>query len=775
MRLFLTAAMFTAVLLLTFISGHTDSFAKKLPEVEVRMHMGRPTVFIDGEPNALSGYSPGQSRAFYDNYMPLFYKHGISVYLIWIGPGIAGNRFWEGDTISEIPFPAKSSDPFDLDEQVEHILKGDPNAYIIVRFYTRAPESWKILHPEEYFINEEGKVQTTPSRASDAFWEKATRLSAAIIKYCESQSWGNRVIGYNTHYLEEGGHLPVGDGWLFDHSPSMIRRWKEFLRKKYVSVEKLRKAHNDTTLTFENVRVPKDKLRRSVSEVTNMLYWQNRMDNQVLRDYLELTRDVWHLRYRQTGQAMQDAVKRKVLFLNDANKQTMLGWNLKGFFGYSSFGEKISWSPAFPGLITGSGHINVAELLDNSPGYSGLLTPHDYQARGVGGVFEPEGITDAVILRGDMFYAEMDTRSGDHGIGAARDDREWAAITWRNYATAWTRGFHTYWMYGFQIADWFGTEPIQKTIGRQVEVINESLTWQHENVPGIAMILDDSAVFETNGSGNYFNEAIIWEWKQGMARCGVPFRIHLFEDLALDNFPKHRVYYFPNLFRVDDERLEILKNKVFRDGNIVIWGPGSGISDGEKIGTESASRLTGFQFTMLPANAPRRILISNFDHPITKNLDEAMVVGGPLPYGPVLLPTDGTELGLAWAKGGMNHFGMSLKEFGKGAAQNKKGIASRSEGDYAAIFMTAVQIPADLWRNIARYAGAHVYSESNDVLLADKSIVALHSLKSGKKTIKLPEMSRVKDLVTGKDISKEVREINFILNAPETKVFLLEK
>ncbi|NQV02147.1 MAG: RNA methyltransferase, partial [Bacteroidia bacterium] len=85
---------------------------------------------------------------------------------------------------------------------------------------------------------------------------------------------------------------------------------------------------------------------------------------------------------------------------------------------------------------------------------------HDYQARGIGGVFEPEGIADSIILRGKFFSCEMDSRSGDTGISAARDVREWAAITWKNYATGWTRGFHTYWMYGFRIADWFGIQQV---------------------------------------------------------------------------------------------------------------------------------------------------------------------------------------------------------------------------------------------------------------------------------------------------------------------------
>lgn len=231
------------------------------------------------------------------------------------------------------------------------------------------------------------------------------------------------------------------------------------------------------------------------------------------------------------------------------------------------------------------------------------------------------------------------------------------------------------------------------------------------------------------------------------------------------------MYYFPNLFRVDEHRMAVLRDKVFRDGNVVVWGPGSGISDGERIGTESASRLTGFAFTLLPANAQRRILVSNFEHPVTAGLDESLVIGGPLAYGPVLMPTDGTELGLAWAKGGFNHIGMSIKEFGKGAAGSRDGVRQRGAGDYAAVFMTAVQLPATLWRNLARYAGAHVYCESNDVIMADNCIVALHSLKSGPKTLRFPEEVRVIELNTDSLLSEGTREITFQMRAPETRVF----
>jgi hypothetical protein len=276
-------------------------------------------------------------------------------------------------------------------------------------------------------------------------------------------------------------------------------------------------------------------------------------------------------------------------------------------------------------------------------------------------------------------------------------------------------------------------------------------------------------VLETSGAGNYLNEAVMWETKMGLARCGVPYRIYLLDDLTLTNFPPHKVFYFPNLFRVDDARLALLQKRVFRDGNVVLWGPGSGISDGTVISSNSATRLTGFQFAaMLPANVQRRVLLTNFSHPITAGLKADTVIGGPLAYGPALYPGDGTVLGAAWTQQGRTYAGLAVKTFGAGAGKGK------GAGDWASVFATAIPIPADLWRNLARYAGEHVYCESGDVLMADRTIVALHSVQPGPKRIALPEPCRVWDVITGKQVARRVSAITFTLAEPGTRIFRME-
>lgn len=744
--------------------------AEALSRAQVRNHNGRPTLFVNDRPNALTTYCPiGWNRRHFVGQAPRFYPHKMDAYTVMLPVrhvDLHGTQFWDGGGVSGTPLfsePEIKMQGFNcIDESALHILEGDPNTHLIVRMSIDVPKSWREVHAQEYFLTEEGERGSAPSMASDLYWDTAARYCKAIVRYCESRSWSGRIVGYQNMYLSEGTHPAVIDGWLFDHNPAMLERWRAFLKTRYGTDARLREAYGDDTLALETASVPRDRLRGPAPEVSRLAYWQAAEQNRALRDYLELQTELFHERFRQITAAMRAGTDRERFFVYDAFKQTMQGWNCGDFFTVSE-----SRRVPTPDLLGGSGSMRVVRLFD-AAGFDGVITPHCYQHRGIGGVFEPEGIADSIVLRGKLFFCEMDMRTyvdSSAVYGAARNYREYEAISWRNIATALTRGFSVYWMDLY--SDWYAPPEIQSLTARQVAVLKESLDWRHATVPGIAMIVDDTALFETGGAGNVMNESVMWEQKLGLARCGVPFRIYLLDDLLLPNFPEHRVFYFPNLYRVDEGRLELLRDKVFRNGHVVVWGPGSGISDGHALGAQSAERLTGFGFHVWPVNYSRRVQITNFEHPVTRNLPADCSFGGPLSYGPLLFPTNGVSLGNALTKNGHLFSGLALRKSGQG-------VQGRDAGDYESVFTTAVPLPADLWRELARHAGAHVYSADNDVLLAGGAIVAVHSVKSGRKRIRLPGPHRVYDVVSGALRSRKTDTLDFDLEAPATHVFRLE-
>jgi hypothetical protein len=762
----------SAFLLAALCSGAVAEESRRLPDAEIAVVKGRPSILVDGKPVPHAGYSAMIAAEEMEGQIEAFSRHRMGFYMV-APPQIPGPQwdtpFWVGDRTGAEPIVAPKFDTR-MGLPIEKITEADPNACFIVRFPLFEPSTWSKLHPEEFAVNENGERLTTPSLASQAYWARAAEFCRAVVEYYEGRPWAHRIIGYADFLRTEGTHEPAIGGWMFDHSAPMQRRWRAWLRGKYGTIDALRAAWNQPGLEdFDRVPVPKDPLRGPAPEVVAQLYWQAAKDNQELRDYLLLQRDIFHQRFKEIHAATRAGAKRKVIVIYDGLKQVMQGWDIDDFFGMS-----VPRSLGDPEVMSGSGHMAVARLFDVA-GMDGLITPHDYQARGIGGIFEPEGIADSAVLRGKIFLCEMDTRTyagRDHAYGAARDQREFDAITWRNLATALTRGFWPYWFdltFAFFVGD-----PIHATTGRQVEVLKEAAAWPHATVPGIAVILDDQATLETNGAGNYLAEAIMGQIRGGLSRCGVPYRVHLLEDLALPGFPAHRVYYFPNLFKVDDARLALLKEKGFRDGNVVVWGPGSGISDGTTIDAGHVRRLTGFACNLYPVNYPHRVLLTNYEHPVTRGLAADTLLGGPLPYGPLVFPNDGTELGLAWTKQGRCEVGLAVKDFGRGARGAFTGKEPLGPGDYAAVFTHALPLTADLWRNLARFAGAHVYCDANDVVLADSSIVALHSVQSGPRRIALPGPCDVYDVVSGKAVARGAREIRFDLRAPETRVFRLE-
>ncbi len=70
------------------------------------------------------------------------------------------------------------------------------------------------------------------------------------------------------------------------------------------------------------------------------------------------------------------------------------------------------------------------------------------------------------------------------------------------------------------------------------------------------------------------------------------------------------------------------------------------------------------------------------------------------------------------------------------------------ERDLASIFTTAISIPAPMGRDIAKYTGAQVYSEENDIVLADSCVAALHSMRSREKRTILHARFEVHDIAS---------------------------
>ena len=170
------------------------------------------------------------------------------------------------------------------------------------------------------------------------------------------------------------------------------------------------------------------------------------------------------------------------------------------------------------------------------------------------------------------------------------------------------------------------------------------------------------------------------------------------------------------------------------------------------------------------------VSVANFNHTLTAKFEERIDYGDfSYAYGPILVPEDDrnvTVLGSMQLPMALDCPGLVIREFGKGAAGN--GIAgARGPGDYAAVFTTAVPLPALLLRELARYSGSHIYGEKDDLIWADSSTLTIHSVTPGQRTFSLPRQTTVWDVINGQCLGDHLDRIELSVNPPQTAMFFL--
>ena len=716
-------------------------------EYTVQLHKGRPVLHDNGQPRATVMYCPGDA---FGNIaredVERFLAAGTDDFYLWVGRDekerdMFTTPFWH--EVNELGEPLfLSAERFNsLSEKVAYIIQRNPAARFLFRYYAHPPRSWKKAYPEEMAVDETGAPLDETSLASVRYEADHRRALLHMVRWIERQEWAWRVMGYLSLHEFEGTGLNAIRGMIFDYSAPMQRAFRE----SYPQWE----------------GVPQNRFAQERLEGRGA-HWPDPGTTAIERDYLELVSRLFLRRCQVFVETVREAVgARRVLIGMDALKQGMQGWVCEAFF--SGVAPRAHHSH----ILAASGSVGADEVF-RIPGFNILNTPYDYIFRHMGGAPEPEGIVDSSVLRGQLFLVEDDCRSftcsEGEGFGYFRDPAEAAAGLWRNAAAAIARGYQSYWMdvTGFPSprGGYFRDPAIMDVIRAVGATVRRSLEWEHAEVPGIAVVIDDRAALQEDVSADFQNLAVIWQRLTGLGQTGVPYRIYLWEDLLAGNFPDHRLFIFPNLFRMDQERFDILQKRVCRDGRVVLWGPGTGITDGQRLGAEWASRVTGMPMTLLNETYSRRVSLTRFDHPITARLHGSVSFGDSAAYGPILLPQSGlggVEQGTVLTTRGVNRPGFAIKEM----------------GNWTSVFTAAVPVPADLIREMARHAGAHVYTEENDVVFASKNFLAVHSVRGGSRTIKLPQPSPVWDAVTGQRISEWADRIELNITPPQTRLFLL--
>ena len=737
---------------------------------EVRVINGAPTLLLNGDPVPALAYfwsgchyaeTPDQQESERRRLMGNMRDDGVHLYQRcpdpgWIYPGQfdpthAGLEH-EGETI---------------DQMMARTLEVDPEGYFVPRLSTAPPFSWTLPHRGEMeVIAGATDMYRQVSWASDVWLAEAGQMLTTFIQYCESQPWADRLFGYHVDG-PSGEWCPRAAmiGQYGDYSQPMHAWFRGWLRTKYGDDEQaLREAWNDRNATFETAAVPTPEQQENASFFR---YRDPRREMQTI-DYYGAVRDrSVHNIKTLTRVAKQACKRRKIVGV---------------FYGYES---AMFWSP---GLFRGensemeyrqsttqrSGHMGLSRVAE-CPDLDYIASPYDYFYRSVGGVGVSQSVPYAVTLRGKLFWTEDDTRTSTSErqiwYGRTRNDDETVAVLRRNFAEMTTLNASLWWM--DQNQRWFDSGPARETIRDLVTLAGRLPELDRGPSGEIGVVLDENGPFYTELENNYGWPAVFKQRVFGLARIGAPYRLHTLRDLELDELPEYKLWLFLECHAVDAAARERIEARCKRDGNVLVWLHAAGLVD-EAPAVEHMEALTGMRFLLRETLWEHISTISNWSHPITRDLPRDLVYGTDRMCGPVFQVWDdeATELGIGIFNNGANETALAVKELGRGARGHNAG-AGRAAGDWASVYSGAPNLPGSLLRGLARYAGCHIYCDSGDQILADRSFVVIHTAAGGPVTIRLPAPGPVWDVFGRRKLGDSLDELQVDLPPASTTFYHL--
>lgn len=709
-----------------------------MPKIRLAPHNGAPTLFIDDKPV----------------YPAEFYPEGKDDIHLTAGMGLHIYHLYSNDIFTEDRYNAGygPNARYDFSGTEEHLLKildDDPKALFHIRLVINAPEWWCKTHPEECNLLENGE-HYAQSFASEAWLRDACNLLKGYVHHLRTTGIGERVVAYlpcAAPWHEWGTYDAMYD-LCSDYSEPMRQHFRRWLREKYKDDSTLRQVWNIEEVSLETAEVPPPEVQRETH----------------IRHFRDPRRARWALDYFE---CFNELIAEDIICVCRAIKEACDYENLVGvFYGYLM---EMSWNAGFfyrnappnvPAYIR-SGHLAVRKLL-KSDVVDLFSSPLSYQFRHVGGDAPFMTVHDSIKAHNKLYLAEDDSRDHRIGItdqnyGAPKTAPEMVSIFRRNFINALCRSSGIWWMnHCTSILD----ESILASLHDCWRVGQASMQMNRASASEIAVVIDEHSLLYEGFSKAYDWSGIYLQRIFGLARLGAPHDVWLLDDVVGGLAPSYKMYLFLNPFCMSKDQRDRLRTHVMQGGATIVWGYASGITDGQTFDPTLMTDLTGIQFSMEDLAWGCEAVITNFRHPITENLPNNTHWGTPADLGPLfeVVDSDATILGIIVGGNGRCEPGVVIKEM----------------GDWKSLYVGAPNIPSNVLRAIARYAGVHVYCEHDDVFYANHSFVGLHTLKGQEKCIVLPEARPVFEVFGRRQLAQmPVTQFMDVVDAGETRLYYL--
>ncbi len=677
------------------------------PRTTVRDYNGLPTLHIDDVP------SPA---FFYMTYGPQA-RHFRA--FAEIGVGLSSFSATGDECPYGICAPTwVAEDRFDytqFDERMAMACSAD-GTLVMPRVYTGAPKWWMDRYPEECVVYSKdvsgssscSPVIRAPSFASRRWREASAYAVCALIDHIESGPWGDRILGYHIAggITEEFAQWGSDNSICADYSEVNQQAFGEWLKQRYGTQERLRAAWNDVDATFEAVRIPTKDER---DDADTRVFYDPRIKGRII-DFGMFNGEMIVDFIDQIAQT----VKRRT------NGSKIVG----SFFGYvlgCSFWDR---------LLLDSGYLAIGSLLQKDS-IDFLTSPSGYDERSCGyGSSYFRAPVQSIQRAGKLWISENDVRTHltSNSPEAGQPIAKTIAVQQREAALCLTGATGQWW---FDMGGgWYDDADTMSAIERINRVAESLLHADRRSGAEVAMVLDAESLYycpPITTVSNCFAEGLTIE----MNRVGTPVDRLLLED-ALDG-PDYKLYIMSGCFAPTDAQRQKIREKLLQAGKTVVWLYAPGYVHNNTMSAEHIHDLTGIQVRLVPCH---NRMLAHTDGDIPGPIRRDVKFGHSSCVSPFFEVVD-----------------PEAQTWGYLRTTGTVGLACKNVNGANSIYSTVAPIDSAVLRDIARFAGVHVYLDTSDPSYFSRSLIGVHACKAGVRRLDMPDSEPIYDIINDKALT----------------------
>lgn len=602
-----------------------------------------------------------------------------------------------------------------IDARAGALLDVCPDAILLLQVGCWMPEWWLKANPDDVTAHANNSpLGALESQAlSSKKWLRDSEAPLkALVEHLKKSAYGHKIWGTSvsenrnwewfwTTRDRDGKYAVSG------YSPADLATFREMLRRKYGTNEKLAAAWKDPLVTFDTAQMPPEE-EHVKGRVGSLLDPER---DRRLMDWFE---------YRNLSLA--EAVIHLCRTLKEASGNN---WLAGAYYGYFI---EMAVNKGRP--VHDHGHNGYLETA-KSPYVDFVRAPSRYDLRKIGladGIMHPQ---DTYSLRGKVVYIECDHRTAYRKINGPVSGyvahpvsgNETVAVLDRAFGMTLATGCAHYL---YDITRGAFREPVLLDMLKEQNELYRTLPPVQGLTPcEIAVVADrDSSYYTMRNSRSGVMPAIFEPLMWNLNRLGAPVRVLSVDDLLDGLAPASRFYIMANAFTLTKEQREKLMARFDAEKATVLWlyAPGAFYPEAGPR-AEFCGDFLGLRVSMS----------DKVQQPVLKvlpPLPECAFPAGGDAFAPWFYPESGYDQVLA------------------NDGEGRPVLVSLKRGGARHLFSTLPALPVELLRYFAAKAGAHLYTpDANDQLWIGNDVLFIHTVKGGKKTLILPTGTRLKGII----------------------------